>query len=281
MNKKGIIISMNIIIISAIGFLLLMILSIMFLGRIQKQFNPSKDVCTKYADFQNLGVRPQDMAMFKSDHWGWTCTNSLDDEGVYRCSKCSSFRPKTQSELDIDNCNSNPNNSTACDCDEGCNIKEDETTPYPKNKVQRCLDYFNTHSVYIMHQDERVKYGDIGSSYNLCIQAHPKTECEKGNPSYIKEIRNKLICKWNDGTVGNYTFLNIGNERPNCISKSTVICRLKSIQDYSCKELATHILLNEFYDKQENVWRQDVFNCKATSWCIDPRDTFKEKQCQA
>lgn len=59
MNKKGVEINMNVLIIAAIGLLVLVVLSVIFLGRTNQfkpPFNPKTDICTShifYAD-ENL-----------------------------------------------------------------------------------------------------------------------------------------------------------------------------------------------------------------------------------
>lgn len=279
MNKKGIEISLNIIIVSAIGLLVLVVLSVIFLTRIQP-LNPETDVCTEWKEWDVKGVE-----MFKKEYPNSICEPESEWQGRYVtiCKECLEWRSKTPEELKIDYCNANPTNQTACVCDEhtkkpmynttGCSVSDCSSYPYEyKFCVTGCKN-----------PKQIISYVNL-----TCISAHPKSECEKGNPKYVKDL--KVYCGGIETDVDDELFnLSINesvtiqgkcntNVQP-VLTEFKAICRPKTIQDYSCEELLGKILRDEFYDKQDNVWRKNIWNCKDKEWCIDPMDVFEEKGC--
>ena len=80
----------------------------------------------------------------------------------YHPDKCSQFRKKTQTELNIDGCNNNPREDSNCKCEEYSRPTCSGSGTTICNATE-CKTFF------------------IESQQN-CIKSRPKTECERKNP---------------------------------------------------------------------------------------------------
>ena len=144
--------------------------------------------------------------------------------------KCTSqFRLKSQAELDIDDCNSNPREDDLCKCEETKDNLDKPTHGYacPNSCEEITIKECKIHGLYYYNQEinfeGRIIYKDlcelnsipsdlrITQAKNItmeivklnitnceqcwkyeqiCIKSRPKTECEKGNPEWVEE--NKI-----------------------------------------------------------------------------------------
>ena len=165
--------------------------------------NPDKCVCEKviYEAFVNVDLESK--------------TADIPDGGIKSTEICLQFRKKTQAELDIDNCNSNPREDDLCTCEELSSPNNynligtfDEIAPiaeswlrysaYPEERT--C----NTNQSYNNNEIIQVQCSQKGD----CIKSRPKTKCEKGNQKFIQEtniaevdtsITPHLECKLQQG----------------------------------------------------------------------------------
>ena len=116
MNKKAeLSLTINAIVVLILAITLLGLCLAFLRGEFEQPFNPETSVCTEFGKGmfdRDLGVETKDLEAHKKDEPNTICNKPLPNEpNTYRCSVCSEWRPKTICEL-------NPNNSTACVCDE-------------------------------------------------------------------------------------------------------------------------------------------------------------------
>jgi len=108
------------------------------------------------------------------------------------------------------------------------------------NKGSYCNDYKNFQ-----------KYGEEASQMTnkyCCSKKEKLSECEKGNPKYAYSTGHKLEC--NIDGICHYSN-----------SLYETICMEKTIQDYSCQDLMTAILKDEFFCKKTNEFGANVYHC--------------------
>jgi len=195
---------------------------IIFLGiknyREEYSFNPDEDVCLEEGMICN-GIK-----------LGVMCSER-------HIIGCEEFRPKTECEL-------NPN-SENCICDESEEVcmKGYEISCVIFNS----LPEINCSNARNQTQCEIMKSYEIAMNpfYETCIKSHLPNECEKGNEDYIEEniTYNLLSCEkepciFADGWEAPK------EHTPNIIIKTnSTICRLKTLEDYSCKELKRELIL--------------------------------------
>lgn len=238
-------------------------------NKLFNKFNPDKDVCLQYEGMivglvKNSNIlicnRPYPKKNDIIDRVNNPNLNIGDG-----CGECKEWRPKTYCEL-------NPNDETKCTCDENWRKAWDEDGC--KN-----INSFNFDLCTSFYQDK-------------CIKAHEKTECEKGNPNYIK-IDECIVDKEFYPTNSYAYFL---EDTPLCKNDNTFEeccvktlngeikvreCRKKTIYDYSCKDLKKHIFLEEDYCSSTNKfninrcpgWNSIIKNIKL-------KQIYIEKGCE-
>lgn len=108
------------------------------------------------------------------------------------------FRKKTQSELDIDDCNSNPREDEKCKCEKNLTIlSEANYTLFDKsNNITFILGLRSNKYGQGFSDNQILKFTNNSISIiktefiissQECIKSRPKTECEKGNPDWVEE----------------------------------------------------------------------------------------------
>lgn len=117
-------------------------------------------------------------------------------------------------------------------------------------------------------------------SFNPETYIYKKVYDQNGNPIGVKITANgcetnntKYVCKFSyesgNNIINIFRVSNYTEESP--------------LDNYSCQELKIHILKNEVYDTEDNIWRSDIFQCDEKTWCISILkiiDLMNEKKCQ-
>ena len=163
------------------------------------------------------------------------CETPFTGDGIYvikeeypKCNgyntKCTQFRKKTQAEIDIDDCNNNPNDNQKCTCE---SYKEEFRFVYNqiilKEKNIKQEDFDNITYIYLgMRVDCSRNWTEDCFVYETsnvdCEAARPKTECEKGNTNYIQQTIN---CSGNTFCDGDLSSID-----------GKTICRKRTYDDY-------------------------------------------------
>lgn len=94
------------------------------------------------------------------------------------------YSNKTQAELDIDDCNSNPRDDNDCKCEEKSKIFRG----WVSKDSQKAWEHWN----YTCYPSDTpaIKNNETIEMINCfeedCLKSRPKTECEKGNPDWVE-----------------------------------------------------------------------------------------------
>ena len=128
------------------------------------------------------------------------------DKEEYVCEEIisSELRLKTQSELDIDDCNSNPREDEKCKCEEYLKYPTETKLRLVYNKYrleEKNISFADlNYSFYWYIGDflidcerpvEDCFVYEIMQSKTDCLKSRPKTECEKGTDGWVEELKNE------------------------------------------------------------------------------------------
>jgi len=250
-NKKQNWIMINLLEIILIS-LILIFASVGFVySRTDKYFcsqNPSKCVCEEYEKILLI----EDTTNFEDTP---KFSNINSDE-------CLKFRKKTQDELLIDDCNSNPREDGKCKC-EKFDFKEEIniatfrlenisiSTKIPKGCFFDRLPTINCNRGF---DDENftcdlLNYKIICGNPNPdCLKSRPKTECEKGNPDWVEETK----CIQNKEFLENYTTKEL--KCPEVIDNPTDI----AVQHIPCSSELIEVTIYHFVKKEICIQNQTI-----------------------
>jgi len=276
-NKKLVVIS---IIIVVICFFLVILLA----PKYYAEFNLDKHICEKACIEYDCEDAPKRRCQV-DNQWSYC---------GYSPYKCADWRDKTKCEL-------NPNaEGCICDewkyvsrveCTEymldkyGITYREYSET-HGGGETITGSDYYNggenTYNL-VRGIDDRIVFNVTEKCPKYCIKSHEPNECEKGNPNYIIDSKcNGEPLKKENISICN-PCMGAGNEKDLCYStcKKSIEkhnnnvdghkkaiekckkknCRLKTIMDYSCKDLKEAVLLNAVYCVNDNNFYYDIKGC--------------------
>ena len=232
--------------------------------------------------------------------------NIFDFPDVYE--ECVKYRPKTDFEKETEYCNKYPGNETKCHCEEYriiANLITDRIL-VDKIKGEICCNSLVTEKEGKTFIYNNCRYCQENLTYileeRICLRARPRTECEKGNLSWIEETNQIINIKWLNNCCEDI-FINIANNKQTYIANkicfeadskewqiinsinvskcqqtskliNRIICREKTdvekLTDLSCKELSNHF---------------KNFNCELvadlqSSQCSNTKTAWRNKSCE-
>jgi len=308
MKNKAQGLSLTVIIVSAIALIILVLLVMIFTGRIgvfKEQFDPEKHECLEYIDDwgDSCYLEKPECCWGRNDTiMGYCCDSSF----LLEHSKCLDWQDKTPCQLDP--------NAEGCICDEFGDYKEInlpndngitlyytqindigvrtfvKTEKRPKYILKNSNDeiigiihennlseeYLNTELQIIDISEGNLLPVYIEENKKDCRSAHKPTPCELEDKNYVYD--GKCYGELTDSTE-------LCNGIPCEILCSTgwvEFCRLKKITDYSCQDLLYHILRNDCYNTKKDIWGWDCsFLVPPSNWIRtrEITDIYKEKGC--
>ena len=211
-------------------FFLIIILLVISNDKHYCKNNPDKCVCEIYIDNDDGFIKTISFSEGSLDNKSY---QEIEKEwGV----KCSQFRKKTQAELDIDSCNSNPREDDLCKCEEKLN-------PEFKGWIAEIYEEnWESQGYECVPSPNRNSEGELMVScytQKKCIKSRPKTDWEIHPENYVaetecveiesKEITNEQItkCQEHPTTTDCYDYRGQSAYKTICIKNQTTY-RLKN-----------------------------------------------------
>ena len=194
--------------------------------------------------------------------------------------------------------------------------KDNQTSPDFLYEYDTCFHNITeidelTNNIYGFIDVNEIEYKTF--SMGNCLSAHNPSPCELGDENYIlsERLGNSAECKKMSESPSyrgrDYCFIEecrlktpceLGDERyvedfdcyatevngivflPNEDNCPKKICRLKTLQDYSCQDLLYHILKDDSYCQYNEGWSRDTY-CWTGYWTDTHKvvDIYKEKGC--
>ena len=158
--------------------------------------SPEKCVCGEEGSYTEMSAFESDLPKIeKKLGQDWDCRYFKQK---VKCNHCLKFRLKTQAELDIDDCNSNPREDEICKC-EGYQDSERLAGIFNQIRLKEknisietfkyvTYSYMNNFRVECRNppiQDCFIY--EITTKDAFCLKSRPKTDYEK-HPDYVAEI---------------------------------------------------------------------------------------------
>lgn len=142
------------------------------------------------------------------------CENNLINGKIGEFEKCLKFRLKTQSELDIDDCNNNPREDSDCKCEEYEKIDKFQNNYFDLNSFfiingSKIIVYYTKQEIennyLVTKANQTVIFDNFSNKYQennyfivsvkegyfngSCLKSRPKTDQEKHPEDYVAEIK--------------------------------------------------------------------------------------------
>lgn len=176
------------------------------------------------------------------------------------------LRKKTQPELDINDCNNNPNDGK-CKCEE-YSITASCKEICPKQCGDNQCIYEIKHGecsrgiIAQCNEDMNTKW----ANFDDCLKSYPKTECEKGNSNYIERLVDFEVI--DTSVTPHKKCILLDNNCVSAVRECQEKTEVEKLMDKDCDELAM-----EF----------DIHSCKLSKQSTDCgiiKQAWRQKKCQ-